>query len=265
MGFERTEVLITVVTYPVPSKKYNELVCTAGITEAGEWVRIYPIPYRHLPLDSRYHKFQWIELELDRRGRASDPRKESWGLRADTLRLLGDPIDTRDDWRERRRHVDRLPHNTIGELEAKFEMDRTSLGVVRPRRILDFLYEPTVQEWSEKQLASLNQLMLFGKNPALLAKIPFKFRVRFECEDGREYTRMIEDWETGMLYLNEERRLESPEAAAESVRAKYLSDVFSPRRDTRLFVGTTHPYNTWIVVGVFWPPLVRQQELDLGI
>ncbi len=56
---------------------------------------------------------------------------------------------------------------------------------------------------------------------------------------------MVEDWETGMLYLNEEKRLGSQRAAAESVRAKYLNDVFSPKRDTRLFMGTTHPYNTW--------------------
>jgi len=30
------KVLITVLTYPHPSESYDELVCTAGITEAGE-------------------------------------------------------------------------------------------------------------------------------------------------------------------------------------------------------------------------------------
>ncbi|MDT8389819.1 MAG: hypothetical protein RRC34_04845 [Lentisphaeria bacterium] len=265
MGFEKTRILITVITYPVPSAKYNELVCTAGLTEAGEWVRIYPIPYRHLPYNKHYHKFQWIEIELDRDGRANDKRRESWGLRIDTLRVLGDPIGTKDNWRERRHYIDRLPHNSLTQLEEQFELDRTSLGVVRPKRMLDFLYQPVGEQWSEAQLAKLKQLMLFDQNPALLTKIPYKFSVRFECEDGKEYTRMIEDWETGMLYLNEEKRLGSQEAAAESVRAKYLNDVFSPKRDPRLFVGTTHPYNTWIIVGVFWPPLVKQPEFDLGV
>ena len=36
------KVLITVLTYPHPSEKYEELVCTAGINESGEWVRLYP-------------------------------------------------------------------------------------------------------------------------------------------------------------------------------------------------------------------------------
>ena len=33
-------ILITVKTYPVLSRKYAELVCTAGVTEAGEWRRV---------------------------------------------------------------------------------------------------------------------------------------------------------------------------------------------------------------------------------
>ena len=37
------KVLIVVMTYPHPSRGYQELVCTAGITESGEWVRLYPI------------------------------------------------------------------------------------------------------------------------------------------------------------------------------------------------------------------------------
>jgi hypothetical protein len=40
----KTKVLITVMTYPHPSESHQELVCTAGITEAGEWVP--PLPHR---------------------------------------------------------------------------------------------------------------------------------------------------------------------------------------------------------------------------
>ena len=40
----RLRVLITVTTYPLPSRSYDELVCTAGILENGEWIRIYPVP-----------------------------------------------------------------------------------------------------------------------------------------------------------------------------------------------------------------------------
>jgi len=39
-------VLILVKSYPEISKTYAETVCTAGITEDGKWIRIYPLPYR---------------------------------------------------------------------------------------------------------------------------------------------------------------------------------------------------------------------------
>ncbi len=41
------KVLITVMTYPHPSRGYQELVCTAGVTESGEWIRLYPVDYRY--------------------------------------------------------------------------------------------------------------------------------------------------------------------------------------------------------------------------
>lgn len=34
-GKQKLKVLITVKTYPIPSAKYDELVCTAGVTERG--------------------------------------------------------------------------------------------------------------------------------------------------------------------------------------------------------------------------------------
>ena len=34
----KTKVLITVKTYPAISKKYEELVCTAGFLEDGSWI-----------------------------------------------------------------------------------------------------------------------------------------------------------------------------------------------------------------------------------
>lgn len=43
---QRLKVLITVKTYPVPSTKYDELVCTAGVTEPGDFIRLYPINFR---------------------------------------------------------------------------------------------------------------------------------------------------------------------------------------------------------------------------
>lgn len=58
------KILIAVKTYPVPSKKYIETVCTAGFDETGEWIRIYPIPFRLLYKGQQYKKYNWIECEI---------------------------------------------------------------------------------------------------------------------------------------------------------------------------------------------------------
>ena len=47
------KVFITAKTYPTLSKKYYELVCTAGILDDGNWVRIYPLPFRKLDYENR--------------------------------------------------------------------------------------------------------------------------------------------------------------------------------------------------------------------
>ncbi len=72
-----TKVLITVMTYPHPSRGYQELVCTAGVTESREWVRLYPVDYRYREQHQQFKKYQWIEVVLGPTGAGNDHRKES--------------------------------------------------------------------------------------------------------------------------------------------------------------------------------------------
>lgn len=61
------KILITIKTYPSISVEHNdELVCTAGIDKEGNWIRIYPVPFRKLDYNSQYRKYQWIEIDLVR-------------------------------------------------------------------------------------------------------------------------------------------------------------------------------------------------------
>ena len=98
-----TKVLIVVKTYPALSKKYDELVCTAGFREDGRWVRIYPIPFRKLDYDSRYKKYHWIELDLKRN--TADPRPESYKpVNYEQIKLC-DFIDTDKGYWSRRKEI----------------------------------------------------------------------------------------------------------------------------------------------------------------
>lgn len=259
---QRTRVLITVMTYPLPSRKSRELICTAGITEAGEWVRLFPIDYRYRPKTEQFRKYQWIEIGLT--PNAKDHRKESRRPDLDSIVITDKPLSTDHGWRERRSIIDQMPVHTRHELERMYDEDHTSLGIVKPVDVVDLKIEPADPDWSPERQAILQQMVLFGPPPKPLRKLPYKFSYVFRCEDSVEpHSAMIEDWELGTLFLKEAARLGSDEAAAQSVKRKFLNEMCSRDKDTRFFMGTVHRYNSWVVIGVFWPPKVPQMGLDL--
>lgn len=251
------------MTYPHPSRGYQELVCTAGVTEAGEWVRLYPVDYRYRERNQQFKKYQWIDVILGPTGVGNDNRKESRRPDLDSIRLVGEPLDTKHEWRQRREIIDRLPHLTRNQLVELHEQDKTSLGVVRPSRVLDMEIHSATTEWKPEWQLLFSQMRLFGPPQKPLRKIPYTFHYVFECDDsdGKAHTAMCEDWELGMLFLNEAERLGTDEAAAESVREKFLGELCREDKDTRFFIGTHFPYNTWLVLGVFWPPKQKQPSL----
>lgn len=253
--YTKTKILITVMTYPHPSRGYQELVCTAGVTEEGNWVRLYPVDYRYRPPDQRFQKYQWIEVELAQRGKGNDNRKESRTPCLESIRIFGEKFNTKNNWEARRKIIDKLPKYTVNELKRLYYQDQTSLGVVRPTRVLNLKMEESDPDWKSEWQHVLNQFHLFGPQPKPLAKIPFKFSYIFECEDSSSpHNAMIEDWELGVLYLKELERLNDERKAAESVKYKFFDQLCAPNKDTHFFMGTVFPYNTWIVLGVFWPP-----------
>ena len=145
--FAPTKVLITVLTYPHPSQKHQELVCTAGITEAGEWVRLDPIDLRYLPNHQQFRKYQWIEIGLAPKGAGNDGRRESRQPDLNSIRILSEPLSVENAWEARRAIIDNLPHYTLLELKDRYEQDKVSLGIVRPVEVLGRTIETADREW----------------------------------------------------------------------------------------------------------------------
>lgn len=256
-----TRVLITVKTYPTLSRKYGELVCTAGFREDGSWVRIYPIPFRDLPYETRFKKYQWIEVDLERNDR-NDPRPESHKvLNLEGIRTVGD-VPTGPGWRARRELVLRNVHSNLARLlqETRDPRRGTSLATFKPSRILDFKCKPVDPRWNPDKLAQFQQTDLFreyGDIAEVAEKIPWRFSIRFEDDSGRISHMLIEDWETCQLYRNCVRSGDAPEAAAEKVRQKYLT--LARTTDFHLYLGTTLRFhnigpNPFIIIGTFYPP-----------
>lgn len=260
-----TKVLIVVMTYPHPSRGYNELVCTGGITESREWVRLYPVDYRYRPSHQKFKKYQWITVQLGPRGQGNDNRKESRKPNLDSITLIGRPLSTKNDWAERREIIDSMPCYSLNQLKALYDADHTSLGIVRPRRVIDLkIRSATEPDWKPEWRQLFSQKTLFGEQQKPLRKLPYSFHYVFECEDSEKpHTAMCEDWELGVLFFKESERLGSDEAAAQSVRAKFLTEICGVEKDTCFFMGTHFPYNTWLVLGLFWPSRAKTQQRQL--
>ncbi|MFC2131368.1 hypothetical protein ACFLSQ_08025 [Bacteroidota bacterium] len=274
------KVLITVKAYPSIAKKYNETVCTAGITEDGKWIRIYPIPYRLLDYENQFRKYEWIELDLVRN--KSDFRPETYrpkDIQLKDFKSLGFIKPDGASWTERRPLVLKKVYNSLNELiaQAKDKQICTSLATFKPSKILDFVYKETEREWSSEKLEYLRskklQMSMFDNENQndisdfeVVDKLPYKFSFIFEDIDGIESKLMIEDWETGMLYWRSFIRYNGDEQkACEDVKKKYFDD-FAKTKDYYFFLGTTkrHHYvalNPFVIIGDFRPKHIIQEGL----
>ncbi|MCY4576677.1 MAG: hypothetical protein OXC55_08820 [Chloroflexi bacterium] len=274
---QRERILVTVKTYPTLSKKYGELVCTAGLREDGSWVRIYPVPFRGLSEKERYSKFDWIECHIARN--TKDERPESFRpIDGGGFHTVGH-IDTSHNWLERRKAVlekatvyDRLDNLIRGARD-----NTQSLAVFRPSEILDFVQEPDDRDWDPRRVAEaqsyISQLGFLEDNSwretfEIVEKIPYKFSYRFKDARGATSKLKILDWELGALYRNCLRSSNGDESVAiEKVREKYLEQF--RETDLHFFLGTTYRWhrvgtNPWVIAGVFPIPHQTQGALPLA-
>ena len=95
VGWRTEKVLIIGRASPEPSKKHIETVCTGGITESGELLRLYPISWRYLEMEKRYRQWTWAKFEITKN--PSDKRKESYKVKEGSIEILGRV----EDWSER--------------------------------------------------------------------------------------------------------------------------------------------------------------------
>src|SRR5450755_3369404 len=259
-----SRVLITVTTYALQSRSYDELVCTGGLLEDGTWIRIYPVPFKFL----EFKKYQWIELHL-KKPRKEDFRPESYSpLHPDLsdIKIVGE-LGTKNEWEERKKICLKTVYTNLKELiNLSKAPGNKSMGTFKPARIIDLVIEEDEREWRKDWLEQLKQIDLFTSDgnrnqfPRIpIRKVPYIFKYRFEDAVGKQSTMMIEDWEIGALYWNCLALADGNEQIAlQKVRMKYFDDL-AKTKDIYFFLGTTAEWhrrrslNPFVIIGIFYP------------
>lgn len=262
MPLETKRALIVVRTYPTPARQGIEVSCTAAITANGEWLRLFPVPYRFLDSDKKFRKYQWVDVPVSK---ATDHRLESYKIENNAITIVSEPLPTDHGWRERWKVVRPLVKPSLCWLQRHRDQHQyPTLGVFKPKlvRRLTVASEATPQ-WSEAELQILRQRTLYGDNTPKkeLEKIPYKFSYEFECDepDCSGHKLMCSDWELGEAWRNWYKTYGV--GWQTQIKKKFETQMIE-HCDLHFFVGTIHRNpKSWIIVGLFYPP--KSNELPL--
>ncbi len=234
------------------------------------WIRLYPVPFRALEDEQQFKKYQRVQLRLE--SHSGDRRPETRRPDRDSIQLLGSPIPTTDSWARRRRFVEPLMAPSMCDLIRQQRRDGASLGVFRPKRVIDLVIEERNVTVEKREIARA-----WAAQPSLLGDIgseerrhqlreleliPWSFKYRYECQDRscKTHTQSIIDWEIATFY----RRVRGRPDWRDRMKQRWISEVCGNDRDTALFVGNQHQHPaSFLVLGVWWPPR-RPEQLALG-
>ena len=253
---ETKKVLVTVKASPNPSKKYGETVCVAGIDlNTEKWIRLYPIPFRDLENEKKFKKYSTIELRAYKA--KDDYRQESFKVDADSIKILSEPLDTKNKWEARKKFL--MP--TVSSSFCKIQEDRKglniSLGMFKPERV-NFIIKSCKTEDHEKSAHIYRQGDIYLPPKTPIEQIPFDFRYSFHCAGNSDcpgHDLMIVDWELHQSFRKWRSKYKPEQLLLEKIKQRWFGEMCSDKKDTYFFVGNmlAHP-DAFMVLGVFYPP-----------
>jgi hypothetical protein len=249
---ERT--LLLCMAYPELSERYEATVCMAGITEEGNFRRIYPVPFDEF-VDADFEKRRWMEYEIREKG---DYREESYKIYPESVEIGNkvDYVNVRDILEER--------CTTIEELEQEKQEEDRSLGIVKPEvNGLNIDEDENRRDTAEK---CEQQVTLSGEDVIQFDIIPHYVRYRFNCAgqcnicENSPHNIMCEDIESGNLYRNLSDEYDDESVVEEKMEEKLL-DWMVEERDLYFMMGTHHRWKTWLIISLLYPPKRENNKL----
>jgi len=264
-GYTEHKILIWGKTYPELSVKHIETVCTAGVLESGEPVRLYPITYRYLS-DERFELYQWITAGLLKN--PGDTRPESYKIDCDSI-TVGEMLPpTTDEWGKRAEFIFKdksWQFQSVEDLQETQKRDRTSIGIVTPREISKIevadrseedvrSFEQKFAELKRTVDAQRAQIVMFEQAiPPEMKKLEFlksRVMVSWFCNSRNcsGHKMQVLDW--GLCEL---QRRQGSDAAVSRMKELSKLDTYH----LKFFLGNLFQYPTsFMIVGLWYPKRV---------
>lgn len=236
MASSREKILLLVKAAPNWSKKYKTYeVCTAGVTEEGEWRRLYPFS-ESVMREKNIRVWDWIEVDTE--PPTNDNRSESRKIDESSIEIVG-----RINKRKNRRDL----LNTISEPTLQVPLnEKRSLTVLKPE-IVRFNIEERPPEPVQLTLEGTP----FIKNPYGGAGLYYRWRCQEPCEfcDDRTHRMECFDWGANVLYTRYKDKAVAREKVTDMCYHRMKEEF-----DTWFALGThsRYPFRRWMIVGLLW-------------
>jgi len=264
MNWEEHTILLVVKTYPERSKSHGNTVCTAGILEdKKEWVRIYPINFNSYKAKS-LSKFVYFTALIKKNTKEMLKRKESYNIRDSSIKVINtDLVDpnVKGVWDKRKNILEKLRVDSIESLEQQKKQNRTSLGIIKPKiTTVEFKFKKPIDK-VEIDIANDIQFNLYGEKLRKVDKIEKIFFYSFECggKDCKGHNMICTDWELLQSFRIWKKKYPNPNELKEKLTYKY--ENWMKERDLYFILGTHNRFNTWFIIGLFYPPKQKNRRI----
>jgi hypothetical protein len=247
-GSEKTlELMVNCKTYPAVSTKYIETVCTGGVQADGQFVRLYPVPFRFLDAEEQYGRWDVIRVQAYRD--AKDKRPESWHLAPGMPITKIDRIDTersRWEWMRKTVHTSTQYMTDNGITNGCVEIEP-----------IELYWKPDSTEWTPTQRAVINQGNLFATKQQfenISERVPWQFRLKFrERNSRREDDAKVLAWSYYEGFRREARQVDDL-SALNKIADKIRRSIFNPEKTVFAIFGTHSRFGHWMISSLYHVP-----------
>ena len=246
VGWQEKTALIIGRASPEPSKTHVETVCTGGITEAGEVLRLYPIPLRYLEKEKRYKLWTWARFDVQKN--PSDKRKESYRVRDNSIRVLAEI----ENPAEKFSMLEKAIFKDREALDAQYHTDWTSIGVIEIE-FLDFYVETRDKDW-ERDKPYIKQFLLYTERKPL-EQLPFEMRLKFRCKNNpscKTHDSSLIGWQYMEAFRKFRQKYGSGDGGFLALDQKLRSFFNDPNKRAFVLMGTHFRYGSWMVAEIYF-------------